>query len=114
MKYRIQIELDEDDVFVATCSSLPGCVSQGKTREESASNIKEAIEAYIISLKRHNEPIPPGISAQTLQLPGEPLQGITFKRKRAARRPPSSNNQSKPTSVGYATASPHQAPHSQR
>ena len=35
MKYRIIIEQDEDGVFVAECPSLPGAISQGKTREEA-------------------------------------------------------------------------------
>jgi antitoxin HicB len=39
IKYRIFIEQDEDGIFVAECPSLPGCISQGKTR-------KEAIETF--------------------------------------------------------------------
>ncbi|MBI4176589.1 MAG: type II toxin-antitoxin system HicB family antitoxin [Candidatus Aenigmarchaeota archaeon] len=34
LKFRIVIEQDEDGVFVAKCSTLPGCVSQGKARQE--------------------------------------------------------------------------------
>ncbi len=37
----------EDGYFVAECLSLPGCISQGKTKEEAIENIKEAIELYI-------------------------------------------------------------------
>jgi predicted RNase H-like HicB family nuclease len=37
----------EDGYWVAECSSLPGCVSQGQTREEAILNIREAIEGYI-------------------------------------------------------------------
>ena len=37
----------EDQYYVAECPSLPGCISQGKTREEAISNIREAIEACI-------------------------------------------------------------------
>lgn len=40
MKYRIVIEQDEDGIFVAECPSLPGCVSQGKTRAEALKNIQ--------------------------------------------------------------------------
>ncbi len=40
----------EDGYFVVECPSLPGCVSQGKTREEAIENIKEAIELYIEDL----------------------------------------------------------------
>lgn len=41
----------EDDYWVAEVPSLPGCISQGKTREEAITNIKEAINAYINALK---------------------------------------------------------------
>ncbi len=41
----------EDGYWVAECPSLPGCVSQGKTKEEATENIKEAIEAYTTALK---------------------------------------------------------------
>lgn len=49
----------EDGYWVAECSSLPGCISQGKTKEEALRNIKEAIELYIETLKEDNLPIPP-------------------------------------------------------
>ncbi len=68
MKYRIIIEQDEDGVFVAECPSLPGCISQGKTRKESLENIKDAINGYIKSLKKHGEPIPPSIQEETIEI----------------------------------------------
>jgi predicted RNase H-like HicB family nuclease len=52
----------EDGWWVAECPSLPGCISQGKTREEAQANIKEAIEGYLESLEKHGEPIPPPIT----------------------------------------------------
>lgn len=58
MKYRVLIQQDEDDVFVAKCPSLPGCISQGKTREEALANITDAASGYLQSLKKHNEPLP--------------------------------------------------------
>ncbi|MDD5363172.1 MAG: type II toxin-antitoxin system HicB family antitoxin [Ignavibacteria bacterium] len=58
MKYRILIEQDEDNMFVAEVPSLPGCVSQGETRAEAIENAKDAIKGYIESLEKHNEPIP--------------------------------------------------------
>jgi antitoxin HicB len=61
MKYRILIEQDEDKMFVAEVPSLPGCISQGKTRNEAVENAKDAIKGYLESLKKHNEPIPPHI-----------------------------------------------------
>lgn len=59
MKYRILIEQDEDGVFVAEVPSLKGCISQGATRNEAISNVKEAVEGYLESLAEHNEPVPP-------------------------------------------------------
>jgi predicted RNase H-like HicB family nuclease len=43
VKYRVLIEQDEDGVFVAEVTALPGCVSQGETRKEAVQNIQEAI-----------------------------------------------------------------------
>ena len=43
---------------VAECPSLPGCISQGKTKEKALENIKEAIQGYIDALKEDNLPIP--------------------------------------------------------
>lgn len=48
----------EDGYWVAECPSLPGCVSQGRTREEVISNIKEAIEGYIAALEGEGLPVP--------------------------------------------------------
>ncbi|MBI2139627.1 type II toxin-antitoxin system HicB family antitoxin [Candidatus Woesearchaeota archaeon] len=48
----------EDGFWVAECPSLPGCISQGKTKEDAINNIKEAIDGYIESLKEDNLPIP--------------------------------------------------------
>jgi predicted RNase H-like HicB family nuclease len=48
----------EDNYWVVECPSLPGCVSQGITKEEAIKNIKEAIEGYIKALKEDNLPVP--------------------------------------------------------
>lgn len=48
----------EDGYWVVECPSLPGCVSQGKTKEEALRNIKEAINCYIHTLEEDNLPIP--------------------------------------------------------
>jgi len=48
----------EDNNWVAECPSLPGCISQGKTREEAVENIKEAIEGYIEALKQDGLQVP--------------------------------------------------------
>lgn len=43
MKFLVTIEQDEAGYFVVECPALPGCVSQGKTRDEAVANIREAI-----------------------------------------------------------------------
>jgi len=48
----------EDGYWVAECLSLPGCISQGITREEAISNIKEAIDVYITALEEDSLPVP--------------------------------------------------------
>ena len=55
----------EDDFWVAECPSLPGCVSQGRTREEAIQNIREAIQGYIAALEEDG-----------LQVPEERFQAI--------------------------------------
>lgn len=43
MKFQVTLDRDEDGVWVVECPSIPGCVSQGQTKEEALENIKEAI-----------------------------------------------------------------------
>ncbi len=48
----------EDGFWVVECPSLPGCVSQGETRQEAIANIKEAIEGYVAVLEEDGLPVP--------------------------------------------------------
>ena len=68
MKFRAIIEQDEDGAFVATVPSLPGCISEGKTRKEALKNIKDAINGYLESLRKHKEPIPPSIDEEVVEV----------------------------------------------
>ena len=68
MKYRVLLEQDEDGIYVAEVPALPGCLSQGDTREEALNNIKAAIAAYLESLADHDEPIPPPISEEIVEV----------------------------------------------
>jgi len=68
MKLRVLIEQDEDGVFVAQCPALPGCVSQGKTRDQALANIRDAIKGYLKSLKKHDEPLPPSIEEEVVEV----------------------------------------------
>jgi predicted RNase H-like HicB family nuclease len=68
MRFRVVIEQDEDGVFVAECPTLPGCISQGKSRQEAVTNIKDAIAGYLESLKKHGEAIPLPVSEEIVEV----------------------------------------------
>jgi len=68
MRYRVLIEQDEDGVFVAEVPSLPGCISQGSTRREAVTNVREAIAAYLDSLEAHGDPLPPPITGEIIEV----------------------------------------------
>ena len=64
MKFKVLVQPDEDGIFVAECPTLPGCISQGATRPEALSNIRDAIGGYVESLTKHGEPVP-GLPSST-------------------------------------------------
>jgi len=68
MAFQIAISQDEDGIYIAECINLPGCISQGKTKQEAIRNIKDAIRGYLQSLKKHNEPIPLKKIAQIIEV----------------------------------------------
>jgi len=55
---QILIYRGEDGYWVTECPSLPGCLSQGKTKKEALTNMREAIEVYIEALKEDKLPVP--------------------------------------------------------
>lgn len=58
LKYTVAYTKDEDGYIVASVPTLPGCHSQGRTKEEARKNIREAMKGYLASMKHHGEPIP--------------------------------------------------------
>jgi predicted RNase H-like HicB family nuclease len=47
VKFLVTIDRDEDGAWVAECPSIPGCVSQGRTKDEALANVQEAIRACL-------------------------------------------------------------------
>ena len=47
MKFNVTLDRDEDGIWVIECPNIPGCVSQGQTKEEALVNIKDAIAACL-------------------------------------------------------------------
>jgi predicted RNase H-like HicB family nuclease len=60
MKLQVVLEPSEDCGFTASVPSLPGCISEGETREDALQNIREAIEAYL-------EPVDDGVSGKEVR-----------------------------------------------
>jgi len=58
MTYLVSLYQDEDGFWVVECPALPGCLSQGKTREEALANIREAIEGCLIVRAERGMPMP--------------------------------------------------------
>jgi len=57
MDWKVVLEKDEDGYFTVTVPSLPGCISQGKTRKQALKNVKEAIELHVSSLAEDGIPL---------------------------------------------------------
>ena len=58
LKLLVVFETDEDGYIVASCPTLPGCHTQGRTREEALVNIREAIDGYLASINDRGAPVP--------------------------------------------------------
>ena len=58
LQYMVTYAPDEDGYVVASVPALPGCHSQGRTKDEARRNIKEAIKGYVASSLHHGKPIP--------------------------------------------------------
>ena len=57
MKFVVTIERDEDGMHVAECPAIPGCVSQGNTRDEAWKNIQEAIALCLEARRQEGLPL---------------------------------------------------------
>ena len=57
MKYTVIIEKGRESGYMAYCPALKGCISQGTDKEETVSNIREAIEAYVEALVEDGLPV---------------------------------------------------------
>lgn len=56
--FTVIVEREEEAGYHAFCPTLRGCHTQGETLDEALSNVKEAIEVYLESLKAHGEALP--------------------------------------------------------
>lgn len=68
MRYTVILEREPDGGFVATVPVLPGCVSQGDTREEALKNIREAAELYVEDCIAAGDPVPQEADKEFVEL----------------------------------------------
>jgi len=66
LKYAVILVPEEEGGYSVEVPALPGCYTQGETREEAIAMAKEAIELYLESCKAHNEPIPEEAGIESL------------------------------------------------
>jgi len=68
MLYTVILEKEEDGGYVATVPALPGCVSQGDTRDEVMRNIREAADLYIEDCIASGDPVPTEAGREYVEL----------------------------------------------
>ena len=68
MKYTVIIEKGRESGYVAQVPALRGCASQGRTKKEAVTNIKEAIEAYVEALIEDGLPVPTEVGRESVEV----------------------------------------------
>jgi predicted RNase H-like HicB family nuclease len=71
MTYTVILERESDGGYVATVPALPGCVSQGDTREEALQNIRDAADLYVEDCIAAGDPVPTEAGREYLELQTE-------------------------------------------
>ena len=57
MTFTVTIDRDEDGMWVVECPAIPGCVSQGETKDEALENVKDAIKSCLEVRAEHGIPL---------------------------------------------------------
>lgn len=68
MRYTVFLEKEPDGGFVVSVPALPGCVSQGDSREEALLNIREAIALYLEDCREAGEPAPTEVGKEFIEV----------------------------------------------
>lgn len=66
--YAVVVDEEENGVFVVTCPSLPGCVTQGDSFDDAIKNMKEAVALHLEVMRDYGDPIPPPRPVRTFDL----------------------------------------------
>jgi len=68
VRFVVALEDSEDGFIVSSCPALPGCYSQGRSREEALANIKEAIEGFVEVMLEDGETLPPRLEFHEIEV----------------------------------------------
>jgi predicted RNase H-like HicB family nuclease len=68
VRFHVYLQPAEEGGYIAIVPALPGCVTQGETKEEALAMAKDAIKGYLISLQKHGEPLPAGLEDATVEI----------------------------------------------
>jgi predicted RNase H-like HicB family nuclease len=68
MRYTVILEQEADGGYVAVVPALPGCVSQGNTRDEALANIREAADLYVEDCIASGDPVPTEAGREYVEL----------------------------------------------
>ncbi len=68
MRYTVVLEQEADGGYVASVPALPGCLSQGDTRDEALANIREAIELHIEDCREAGDPVPTEVGKEFVEI----------------------------------------------
>jgi len=68
MGYTVVLEREADGGFVISVPALPGCISQGDSREDALRNIKEAIEVYVEDCNESGDPVPRDVGHEYVEI----------------------------------------------
>tara|TARA_Y100000031_G_C8043537_1_gene302830 strand:+ start:58 stop:330 length:273 start_codon:yes stop_codon:yes gene_type:complete len=68
MRLKVNLQLAEEGGYIISCPRLPGCTTQGETKEEALANIKEAISLYLEDLKEEEMSIPPSFEQEVVEV----------------------------------------------
>jgi len=71
ISYKVILERnnDEEGYYTATVPALPGCITQGRTKEETLERAREAIQGYLESLQKDGIPIPGDVELEEVSIP---------------------------------------------
>lgn len=68
MRYTVLLEQEDDGGYVVSIPALPGCNSQGDTREEALANIREAAEVYVAHYRERGEALPTEVALEQIEV----------------------------------------------